>query len=104
MAAGFRLHEGDLLANQTQTVEIANVGLLPPYRVVLHNDDHNTMDHVVRSLTRAVPALSIDEAVAVMEEAHQTGSAIVIVCPLEPAEFYRDRLRSAGLTATIDLS
>ena len=75
---------------------------LEPYKVVLHNDDHNSMDHVVRSLTRSVPGLGVGKAVKIMLEAHNTGRAVVIVCPLEPAELYRDRLESCGLTATIE--
>ena len=35
-------------------------------------------------------------------EAHNHGRAVVIVCPLELAELYRDRLQSKGLTATIE--
>ena len=75
---------------------------LEPYKVVLHNDDHNSMDHVVRSLVRSVPGLGVRKAVQIMLEAHNSGRAIVIVCPLEPAELYRDRLESCGLTATIE--
>ena len=75
---------------------------LEPYKVILHNDDHNSMDHVVRSLTRSVPGLGVTKAVKIMLEAHNTGRAVVIVCPLEPAELYRDRLESCGLTATIE--
>ena len=75
---------------------------LDPYKVVLHNDDHNAMDHVVRSLVRSVPGLGISKAVKIMLEAHNTGRAIVTVCPLELAELYRDRLESCGLTATIE--
>ncbi|MGH2583624.1 MAG: hypothetical protein ACRDJE_01785 [Dehalococcoidia bacterium] len=37
-----------------------------------------------------------------MLEAHEHGRALVIVCPLERAELYRDRLESRGLTATIE--
>ena len=76
--------------------------LLPPYRVILHNDDVNTMDHVVRALRAAVPRLSEPEAVRIMLEAHHTGRAVVIVCPLEEAELYRERLESYGLTSTIE--
>lgn len=78
------------------------VVVLPPYRVILHNDDHNSMDHVVRALLRAVPELATERAVEVMLEAHSAGRAEVIVCPLERAELYRDRLESQGLTATIE--
>jgi ATP-dependent Clp protease adaptor protein ClpS len=76
--------------------------LLPPYRVILHNDDHNTMGHVVRSLIQCVPSLSPEDAHAIMMEAHEHGHATVITCPKEQAEHYRDRLESCSLTATIE--
>ncbi len=38
----------------------------------------------------------------IMLEAHNSGRAVVIVCPLEPAELYRERLESCSLTATIE--
>lgn len=77
-------------------------GALKPYKVILHNDDVNTMDHVVRSLLRSVPGLSTRKAIDIMLEAHNTGQAVVIVCPLELAELVRNRLESCGLTATIE--
>jgi ATP-dependent Clp protease adaptor protein ClpS len=76
--------------------------LLPPYRVLLHNDDHNTMDHVVRALVESVPQLSVREAGRIMLEAHLRGVAQVIVCPKEQAELYCERLTCFGLTATLE--
>jgi ATP-dependent Clp protease adaptor protein ClpS len=76
--------------------------VLPPYRVVLHNDDVNSMDYVVNVLLRSIPGLSPEAAVSIMLEAHNTGQATVVICPLEQAEVYRDRLESAGLTSTIE--
>ncbi len=78
--------------------------LLPPYAVILHNDDHNTMDHVVAALMKSVPNLSPEQAIEIMFEAHNHGQATVIICPLELAELYRDRLQSFSLTATIEKS
>ena len=75
---------------------------LPPYRVMLHNDDVNDMAHVVRALLTSVPELTPERAAEVMLEAHNHGQAEVIRCPLERAELYRDRLESFGLTATIE--
>lgn len=74
---------------------------LPPYVVVLHNDDHNSMDHVVYALLVSVPELDVERAVEVMLAAHNHGQADVVTCPLERAELYRDRLEGHGLTATI---
>ncbi|MCK9496823.1 MAG: ATP-dependent Clp protease adaptor ClpS [Dehalococcoidia bacterium] len=75
--------------------------ILPPWVVILHNDDHNAMDHVVRALLLSIPELSLERAAEVMLTAHEHGQADVISCPLERAELYRDRLESHGLTATI---
>lgn len=76
--------------------------LLPRYRVLLHNDDVNSMDFVVHALLRTVQRLSVDEAIKIMLEAHLQGKASVVVCPKETAEFYRTGLESYGLTSTIE--
>ena len=75
---------------------------LPPYAVILHNYDHNEMDFVVSALLKSVSSLSREDALRIMLEAHNTGQALVIVCPLEHAELYRDRLRSFTLGVTIE--
>lgn len=74
----------------------------PRYRVLLHNDPVNTMEYVVTTLRQVVPSLSEEDAIAVMLEAHNTGVGLVIVCDLEPAEFYCESLKAKGLTSTIE--
>ncbi len=75
---------------------------LPPYRVILHNDDVNDMRHVIHALLESVPELTPERAAEIMLAAHNNGQAEVIRCPLERAELYRDRLKTFGLTATIE--
>ena len=74
----------------------------PLYKVLLHNDPVNTMEYVVATLQQVVPQLSEQDALAVMMEAHNTGVGLVIVCDLEPAEFYCETLKAKGLTSTIE--
>lgn len=76
--------------------------LFDPYKVLLHNDDHHEMNYVIEAIVKAVPQLSRDAAEAIMHEAHQKGTALVITCPLEHAEMYCDRIKSFGLRATIE--
>jgi ATP-dependent Clp protease adaptor protein ClpS len=76
--------------------------ILPPWKVLLWNDDHNEMLYVVRCIVKSVPGVSRTRAFAIMLEAHNSGKAVVTTCPLEHAELYRDRLQSFGLTATIE--
>jgi ATP-dependent Clp protease adaptor protein ClpS len=75
---------------------------IPHYAVLLHNDEVHSMDFVVESLLKSVPGLTQPEAIAVMLEAHQTGRGVVIVCPLEQAEHYRDRILSFTLGCSIE--
>jgi ATP-dependent Clp protease adaptor protein ClpS len=76
--------------------------VLPPYKVILHNDEHNGMDHVIESLRKSVPGMTLGKASQIMWEAHTAGKALVIACPLELAELYQQRLISFGRTATIE--
>ena len=76
--------------------------LLPRYSVILHNDDVHSMDFVVVALLKSVESLGREEAIRIMLEAHNTGHSVVITCPLEHAELYRDRLRSFNLGVTIE--
>lgn len=74
----------------------------PRYRVLLHNDDVNSMEYVVQTLMQTVPNITQPQAVNIMMEAHTNGMALVIVCELEHAEFYSETLRTHGLTSTIE--
>ena len=76
--------------------------LLPRYRVLLFNDDHNAMDDVVLALVRTIAGMEMEQAVRIMLEAHTTGCAQVIICLKELAEHYREGLESYGLTSTIE--
>jgi ATP-dependent Clp protease adaptor protein ClpS len=76
--------------------------ILPPYKVVLFNDDYNDMDYVVAVLLHTVNHLTQQDAEHIMLTAHLTGSAVVVVCPKETAECYQERLLSYGLTVTIE--
>jgi ATP-dependent Clp protease adaptor protein ClpS len=74
---------------------------LPPYRVLLHNDDVNTVEHVVRSILH-LTELSPEEAVARTLEAHETGVALLLVTHRERAELYQEQFTSLSLTVTIE--
>tara|TARA_B100000212_G_C27353683_1_gene524825 strand:- start:656 stop:973 length:318 start_codon:yes stop_codon:yes gene_type:complete len=74
----------------------------PKYKVLLHNDPVNSMEYVATALRQVVPQLSEQDAISIMLEAHNTGVGLVIICDLEPAEFYSESLRSKGLTSSIE--
>ena len=74
----------------------------PRYKVLLHNDPVNSMEYVVTTLRQVVPSLSEQDAIAVMLEAHNTGVGLVIVCDLEPAEFYCETLKGKGLSSSLE--
>ena len=74
----------------------------PPYKVILHNDDYTPMEHVVATLRKVIPRMSLPRAVSIMLEAHTKGKAVVIKCHKELAELYREGLKNEGLISTIE--
>ena len=93
--------EGDTAVIEREVQRVRKVS--PKYKVLLHNGPVNTMDYVVETLRQVVPQLSEQDALNVMLETHNNGVGLVIVCDLEPAEFYSESLKSKGLTSTIEL-
>lgn len=77
------------------------VDRLPPYRVLLHNDDVHDMLDVVNTIVELTP-IDRTRATLVMLEAHTTGVAMLLVTHKERAELYRDQFRSKQLTVTIE--
>lgn len=75
-------------------------GKLPPWKVVLHNDDVNGMEDVVTTIKKLTP-LSDQAAVRRMLEAHQRGRAMLLTTHRERAELYKYQFMSRGLTVTI---
>ncbi len=67
----------------------------PPYAVILHNDDVNSMDFVVHVL-RKVFGYTVEHCVELMMEAHEKGRAVVWVGTLEVAELKADQMHSCG--------
>jgi ATP-dependent Clp protease adaptor protein ClpS len=68
------------------------------WRVIVRNDDHNTFEHVARTLARVLPGLTYANGMAFANTIHNTGQAIVWSGMREPAELYWEQLASAGLT------
>ena len=87
----------------TETVEIPRTGgpddaLGGDWRVIVLNDNHNTFDHVAKTLARVVPGISLEQGHRIADTIHNSGQACVWTGPREPAELYWDQLKQAGLT------
>ena len=75
--------------------------LLPPFRVMLHNDDVNTFEHVVIAILKLTP-LNEQEAIEKTIEAHETGLSLLLVTSKERAELYVEQFASLSLTVTCE--
>src|SRR6266550_7589769 len=69
---------------------------LPPWKVLLHNDDKNEMLFVVKTVMELTP-LGEQESKQRTLEAHETGVALLLVTHKERAELYQEQFKSKGL-------
>ncbi len=79
----------------------ARVVSLPPFAVILHDDEHVEMAYVVRSIVELTP-LCAPLARDAMLSAHEHGRAPLLVTHQERAELYQEQFGSKGLTVTIE--
>ena len=74
---------------------------LPPWKVLLHNDDVNDHLHVIKTIIELTHLNELD-AKKRTEEADKTGVALLLVTHKERAELYKDQFTSKSLTVTIE--
>ena len=101
----FSINSEQSVSNNSAVIEKQSAAMKhksPKYKVLLHNDPVNSMEYVTVSLREVVPQLSEQDAISIMLEAHNTGIGLVIVCDLEPAEFYSESLKSKGISSSIE--
>jgi len=87
----------------SQTVELPrpagpDSGLGGHWRVIVRNDDHNTFDHVAKTLALHIPGISVAKGYAIADMIHGQGQAVVWSGEKEPAELYWELLNDSGLT------
>jgi ATP-dependent Clp protease adapter protein ClpS len=74
---------------------------LPPWKVLLHNDDKNDFLDVV-SHVASLCSMNRQDAMLRTLEAHERGLALLLTTHKERAELYKDQFHSVGLTVTIE--
>ena len=70
----------------------------PNFKVIVLDDDVNTIDHVQNCLQRYIPQMTSSRAYELTMQVHHQGQAIVWVGPQEQAELYHQQLKREGLT------
>jgi ATP-dependent Clp protease adaptor protein ClpS len=66
---------------------------IPPYNVILLNDDHHSMEFVVDVLCKVL-GCSLERAVQFMMEAHSSGRAIIWTGTKEVAELKAEQIHT----------
>ncbi len=66
---------------------------VPPYNVILWNDDHHSMEFVIEVLCKAL-GYSVERSFRLMMLAHSTGRAVIWTGPKEGAELKAEQIRT----------
>ena len=84
---------GVIIAPEIETDEDTKTRRIPPYNVILLNDDHHSMPFVVEVLCKAL-GIGAEKALQFMLHAHTTGQAVVWTAPKEVAELKAEQIQT----------
>lgn len=82
-----------LVTTKTKPREETRTRRLPPYHVIIENDDHHSFPFVVDVLCK-VFGYSVQRAFVLMLKAHTSGQAVVWTGPKEVGELKVDQIRT----------
>jgi ATP-dependent Clp protease adaptor protein ClpS len=99
--SGGQLAEPPVERSEGQKPNPAKVDFLPRFKVLLHNDDVNDVEWVVRSIIALTPTPPL-RAIEITMEAHESGVALLLVTHKERAELYQEQFLTKKLTVTIE--
>ena len=77
----------------TKPKETTKTRRVPPYNVILLNDDHHSMEFVVEVLSKAL-GYAVERSFQLMMQAHSSGRAVVWTGPKEVAELKAEQIRT----------
>ena len=80
-------------ATETYPAEEIRTRTIPPYNVILLNDDHHSMEFVMEVLCKVL-GVAAERAYQFMMEAHTSGRAIVWTGSMEVAELKLEQMQS----------
>ena len=80
---------------EPETSTVTGTETMPPYNVVLLNDDEHSVDYVIRML-KDLFGHSREKGAEIAKEVHNNGRAVVASTDLEEAELKRDQIHDYG--------
>jgi ATP-dependent Clp protease adaptor protein ClpS len=88
---------------KTAVEEETRTKKLPPYHVIVLNDEEHTFDYVIELLTKLF-AHPLQAAIELTWRIHLTGRAVVYTTHKEKAELKRDQVLSYGADPRMSIS
>lgn len=88
----------------TVLMDTPNFQFEPFYRVLLHYNNWTEGKQIARIVRMAVPIVSADESIRVVEMAEIHETAIVVTVPKDDAELFVQRLVVAGLLSSMEIA
>ena len=76
---------------KTKSKETTKTRRVPPYHVILLNDDHHSMEFVIEVLCKAL-GYTVERSYQLMMQAHNSGRAVVWTGPKEVAELKAEQM------------
>lgn len=80
---------------------IPKVAQLPPWKIILHNDETNLAGYVVKMVQEIT---KLEEGIAAQRvfEAHKNGHALLLTTHMEKAELLVEMFQSCKITVTME--